>query len=215
MMKTVHTTFPLSHHRLHRVDFDPATFGEHDLLWLPHYAQLAHAGRKRKAEHLAGRIAAIYALGEYGEKGVPGIGEQHQPLWPGGLYGSISHCETTALAVISTQPVGVDIETLLTPQLSAELADGILDAGEQALLHASSLPFPQALTVAFSAKESLFKAWSTLAAPHPGFHSVRVMACGTQTISLQFTTAFSPSLADRCITLRWTQIKQKVITLAC
>lgn len=89
-MKTTHTTLPFAGHTLHFVEFDPASFHEQDLLWLPHYAQLQNAGRKRKAEHLAGRIAAVYALREYGYKGVPAIGELRQPVWPAGLNGSIS-----------------------------------------------------------------------------------------------------------------------------
>lgn len=213
MMKTVHTTLPLSHHRLHRIDFDPATFGEHDLLWLPHYEQLAHAGRKRQAEHLAGRIAAIHALSEYDEKGVPGIGEARQPLWPAGVYGSISHSESTALAVVSRQPVGVDIETLFTPALSDELADSIVDFQEQRLLRAAPLPFPLALTVAFSAKESLFKAWSALAIPHPGFHSARVIAFGPDSLHLQPSAHFSPRLAGQIFTLHWAKIAQQIVTV--
>ncbi len=70
-MKTTHTSLPFAGHTLHFVEFDPANFCEQDLLWLPHYAQLQHAGRKRKTEHLAGRIAAVYALREYGYKLCP------------------------------------------------------------------------------------------------------------------------------------------------
>ncbi|MDF4192004.1 enterobactin synthase subunit EntD, partial [Ligilactobacillus salivarius] len=80
-MKTTHTSLPFAGHTLHFVEFDPANFCEQDLLWLPHYAQLQHAGRKRKTEHLAGRIAAVYALREYGYKCVPAIGELRQPVW--------------------------------------------------------------------------------------------------------------------------------------
>ncbi|MGX5148439.1 enterobactin synthase subunit EntD, partial [Enterobacter hormaechei] len=61
-MHTTHSTFSLAGHTLHRITFDPATFTDADLLWLPHHAQLADAGRKRKADHLAGRIAAAHAL---------------------------------------------------------------------------------------------------------------------------------------------------------
>ncbi|VDZ04707.1 phosphopantetheinyltransferase component of enterobactin synthase multienzyme complex [Escherichia coli] len=111
-MKTTHTSLPFAGHTLHFVEFDPANFCEQDLLWLPHYAQLQHAGRKRKTEHLAGRIAAVYALREYGYKCVPAIGELRQPVWPAEVYGSISHCGTTALAVVSRQPIGIDIEEI-------------------------------------------------------------------------------------------------------
>ena len=88
-MKTTHTSLPFAGHTLHFVEFDPASFREQDLLWLPHYAQLQHAGRKRKTEHLAGRIAAIYALREYGYKCVPAIGELRQPVWPAGYTAAL------------------------------------------------------------------------------------------------------------------------------
>lgn len=212
-MKTCHTTIHLAPHRLHRVDFDPATFSASDLLWLPHYAQLAHTGPKRQTEHLAGRIAAIHALSEYDEKRVPGMGEARQPLWPAGVYGSISHSETTALAVVSRQPVGVDIETLFTPALSDELTDSIVNTQEQRLLRAAPFPYPLALTVAFSAKESLFKAWSAIATPHPGFHSARVIAFGPNSLHLQPSATFSPHLAGQSLTFLWTKNAQQIITV--
>ena len=122
-MKTTHTSLPFAGHTLHFVEFDPANFCEQDLLCLPHYAQLQHAGRKRKTEHLAGRIAAVYALREYGYKCVPAIGELRQPVWPAEVYGSISHCGTTALAVVSRQPIGIDIEEIFSVQTARELTD--------------------------------------------------------------------------------------------
>lgn len=113
-MRTTHTSLPFADHALHFVEFDPASCHDHDLLWLPHHAQLLSSGRKRKAEHLAGRIAAVHALREFGLKTVPGIGTQRQPVWPQGLHlGSISHSASTALAVVSRQPVGIDIEAIL------------------------------------------------------------------------------------------------------
>jgi len=169
------------------VTFEPDTFHEHDLLWLPHYAQLAHAGRKRKAEHLAGRIAAVHALRELGHKNVPGMGEQRQPLWPQGLFGSISHCATTALAVSQThcgptaragvprQPVGVDREEVFTPQIAAELANSIVSEAEKARLAESGFPFEQALTLAFSAKESAFKATQGLSQTDCGFMHYHIL----------------------------------------
>ena len=81
-MQTTHSTFLFAGHRLHQIDFDPATFAPHDILWLPHHQQLENCGRKRQMEHLAGRIAAACALKAVGVKGVPGTGDQRQPLWP-------------------------------------------------------------------------------------------------------------------------------------
>lgn len=212
-MQTTHSLLTLAHHTLHCVTFEPHTFHEHDLLWLPHHAQLAPAGRKRKAEHLAGRIAAVHALREWGHKNVPGIGEQRQPLWPHGLFGSISHGATTALAVVSCQPVGVDIETIFTPQTAVEVCSSLVDDEEERILRSSTLPFPLALTLAFSAKESVFKTLSRWALPHPGFTSAKVTALTTTQLTLRLLPTFSPNFSHHDANVNWMQHQGTVITL--
>lgn len=213
MMHTTHTPLTFAEHALHIVEFDPDSFHEHDLLWLPHHSQLLSNGRKRKAEHLAGRIAAIHALREYGIKTVPGIGEQRQPLWPHGLFGSISHSATTALAVVSRHPVGLDIEAIFSPQVAADLTNSIIDNTErQVLLHAS-LPFPLALTLAFSAKESLYKAFSAQATGLPGFASANITALTPTQITLQIRPLFSQSLAGLSVNVSWFPREENIITL--
>ena len=202
-MKTTHTSLPFAGHTLHFVEFEPASFCEQDLLWLPHYTQLQHAGRKRKAEHLAGRIAAVHALREYGYKCVPAIGELRQPVWPAGLYGSISHCGATALAVVSHQPTGIDIEETLSAQAAEELKDSIMTPAEYELLVVSDLPFSVALTLAFSAKESAFKA-SKLQTDQ-GFLDYQIINWNKQQIIIR--------REDETFAVHW-QIKEKrVITL--
>lgn len=157
-MQTQRSVIQLAGHSLQRVDFDPATFQPEDLFWLPHHALLADCARKRQSEHLAGRIAAFYALREVGEKDIPAIGDERQPLWPAPWFGSISHCERSALAVVSPRPVGIDIERIMASSLAAELESSIVNAEEKSLLDASGLPPELALTLVFSAKESAFKA---------------------------------------------------------
>lgn len=130
-MQTQRSIIQLADRSLQRVDFDPLTFRPEDLLWLPHHARLTGCARKRQSEHLAGRIAAVYALREVGETEVPAIGDQRQPLWPPPWYGSISHCERSALAVVSVRPIGVDIERILTPDLAAELESCIINSAEK------------------------------------------------------------------------------------
>ncbi|MCR9029132.1 enterobactin synthase subunit EntD [Citrobacter amalonaticus] len=205
-MQTTHFPLILAHHTLHCVTFEPDTFHEHDLLWLPHHAQLARAWRKRKAEHLAGRIAAVHALREWGHKNVPGIGEQRQPLWPHGLFGSISHGATTALAVVSRQPVGVDIETIFTPQTAAELASSIVTETEKVRLEGSGLRFEQALTLAFSAKESAFKATPERSQAGRGFMHYHILDVQHDQIRLQ---AF-----DQIWRVQWLVKDSHVITVA-
>ena len=173
-MQTTHSTFLFAGHRLHQIDFDPGTFAPHDILWLPHHQQLANCARKRQMEHLAGRIAAACALKAAGVKDVPGTGDQRQPLWPAPWSGSISHCGTRALAVVADRPVGIDIENVFTPALAAELESSIIRPPERAVLMASELPFALALTLAFSAKESGFKALPLAQQPGTGFMDFRI-----------------------------------------
>lgn len=212
-MHTTHTPLPFADHTLHIVGFDPGSFHEHDLLWLPHHARLSSGARKRKAEHLAGRIAAVHALREYGVKIVPDIGPQRQPVWPQGLFGSISHSASTALAVVSPHPIGLDIETRFTPQTANELVEGIIDNRERRILHASGLPFPLALTLAFSAKESLYKAFSAQISGLPGFASARITALTSAQLTLQILPSFSAKLAGQDVNVHWFQYDKSLITL--
>ena len=214
-MRHHRTALPLAGYTIQQIDFDPATFQPEDLFWLPYHASLTGWGRKRQAEHLAGRIAAAYALREVGEKRLPAIGDRRQPLWPTPWFGSISHCGQRALAVIADRPVGVDIERRFTPQLAAELESSIISPAEKTALLRSGLPFPLALTLAFSAKESGFKAWSSHASGLPGFHSARIVALTTQQIHLRFTASFSLQLADFPLQINHLIKDDFVITCTC
>ncbi|HBS6724481.1 TPA: enterobactin synthase subunit EntD [Klebsiella pneumoniae] len=214
-MRHHRTVLPLAGYTIQQIDFDPATFQPEDLFWLPYHASLTGWGRKRQAEHLAGRIAAAYALREVGEKRLPTIGDRRQPLWPTPWFGSISHCGQRALAVIADRPVGVDIERRFTPQLAAELESSIISPAEKTALLRSGLPFPLALTLAFSAKESGFKAWSSHASGLPGFHSARIVALTTQQIHLRFTASFSLQLADFPLKINHLIKDDLVITCTC
>ena len=207
-MHTHHSTL----HHLHRIDFEPETFTPSDLLWLPHHAQLSQTGKKRQTEHLAGRIAAVYALAEYGEKTVPEIGEQRQPQWPKGLFGSISHCDTIALAVVDRLPIGVDIEKRFSPTLVIELAHQIVTTTEDTRLRKSGFSFDTALTLAFSAKESVFKAYSSYTRSIPGFDSAQVVDMTESTLLLKLNKAFSPELADVIVSIQWVERDGYLIT---
>lgn len=203
-MLTYHTTL----NAIHRIDFKPETFTPEDLLWLPHHTRLSRTGKKRQTEHLAGRIAAVYALQTVGEKSVPDIGENREPLWPAGIFGSISHCGHTALAIVSRVPVGVDIEEVLTDSLAESLADQIAAGPELAYLRTNPLPLPLLLTLAFSAKESLYKALSAHCPHLRNFHDAVVTHVNAQDIVVQI-----PAI-NRTVPLHWYAIDaQRIITL--
>lgn len=118
---------------------------------------------KRKSEFLAGRYLAKVTLQTLGESSyhVP-IGLNREPIWPEGILGSISHSSNIAQCIIAYgqkyQFIGLDIEHWITQPVANNIANTIItDTSE----YASFIPYLQlneALTIIFSAKESLFKA---------------------------------------------------------
>lgn len=212
-MHTTHSTYSLAGHTLHRVTFDPATFTDADLLWLPHHAQLADAGRKRKADHLAGRIAAAHALND---RTIPAIGPSGEPLWPEGVSGSITHSGTQAMAVVVRDRlalIGIDCETILPENEAREIKDGVIDAREERVLSHSGYPFALALTLAFSAKESLFKALFRRVQAWMGFDSARVTMLDDKTLTLALTRQLAGFNEGATFTLHWQQHGEQAITL--
>jgi enterobactin synthetase component D len=212
-MQVNHSTFLLAGLTVHHVSFDPATFTDADLLWLPHHAELSHAGRKRKADHLAGRIAAAYALNE---RTIPGIGPSGEPLWPDGMSGSITHSGMQAMAVVIRKRqalIGIDCEAILPENEAREIKDGIIDAQEEPVLSHSGYPFPLALTLVFSAKESLFKALFPRMQAYMGFDSARVTKLDDKTLTLALTRQLAGFNEGAAFTLHWQLQGEQAITL--
>lgn len=119
--------------------------------------------RKRQAEFLSGRFAASRALGLLGLKGFNiGIGEHRNPVWPENVIASISHCDARAICMASLKDqkkmIGVDIENWLTGQSARQISYLVAGRQEKSYFETLSLPFEQCVTIAFSAKESLYKA---------------------------------------------------------
>ena len=160
-MRHHRTALPLAGYTIQQIDFDPATFQPEDLFWLPYHASLTGWGRKRQAEHLAGRIA--------------------------------------------DRPVGVDIERRFTPQLAAELESSIISPAEKTALLRSGLPYPLALTLAFSAKESGFKACHPDVQAGVGFNDFTLAAIKEGNLRLRLSTVE--------YRLQWIQAGEYIITL--
>ena len=212
-MHTTHRTFILAGHTVHHVTFDPTTFTDADLLWLPHHAEQANAGRKRKAEHLAGRIAAAHALPDHA---IPGIGPSGEPLWPEGVSGSITHSGTQAMAVVVRAPdalVGIDCEAILPEREAREIQDGIIDAQEAICLTRSGYPFALSLTLAFSAKESLFKALFPKVKTYMDFDCARITRLNEKTLTLALTRPQAEFKENTLFTVHWLLDGNQIITL--
>lgn len=217
-MNTRHSTFQFAGHTVHRIDFVPSTFTDADLLWLPHYPHIQEAGRKRKTEHLAGRIAAVHALKTYAVKEIPGMGNNGEPLWPVGIVGSITHSREYALAIATDdimRLVGIDSETIIDENEANEIKYGVISPEEERLLKGLPLPFSLALTLVFSAKESLFKALFSRVNALFGFECARVTGLNHGQLTLSLTGPLAGFPEATVFTVHWLQQQEQVVTFIC
>ncbi|WP_168194941.1 4'-phosphopantetheinyl transferase family protein [Chromobacterium phragmitis] len=124
-------------------------------------ASLERAVAKRKSEYLAARYLCKLLLAERGLPTQVGSGQHRQPLWPEGWVGAITHSAGVAVAALAPAAdgcmFGLDLERWMSDKTADNVESGILVDGERDAL-AGAWPFTRALTLAFSAKESLFKA---------------------------------------------------------
>lgn len=124
-------------------------------------AEVQRSVRKRKAEYLAGRYLGSRLLRQHGAAPSIASGTHRQPLWPAGWVGSISHTDRSAIVCLarreSVAMLGIDLEGWLDESAANNVAGHLVNAREARLLQSAG-PRTRALTLAFSAKESLFKA---------------------------------------------------------
>lgn len=129
--------------------------------------EIKNAVVKRKAEFLAGRFAAkevTKALKKDGSHRLEiKIGKNREPVWPKGMRGSITHNTSTALCMMTCSDkiisLGVDIETILSEDLSDNIAEQVCSVHELQAAFSKGLIKRLAVTLIFSAKESIFKAF--------------------------------------------------------
>jgi len=185
---------------------------------------LAAATDTRKAEFLAGRIAAKYALTELGL--IPdtiGIGKHRNPLWPHSVLGSISHHRGNVICLMMRRPVngalkialGIDVESMMSLDDVIRLGASIYSADERAL---ATQYFPNetlSLTLIFSAKEALFKALYPLVGSYFDFLDVRVSGINIPRSELQLTLNRDLSsclLRGQTMTAHWRETPKSVMT---
>lgn len=139
------------------------------------------AVNKRRAEFLAGRLAASHALEQLGVAGALGRNADGSPRWPVGVVGSITHGARRAFCAVAQSEqlrgLGIDAEALMRASTSPELKRRICSEGElRCLASALAAPEHHLLSLAFSAKESLYKCLYPLVERFMDFHAARVVA---------------------------------------
>jgi enterobactin synthetase component D len=158
---------------------------------------------KRRAEYLAGRRVAVAALREVGATASDlAIGDARAPCWPAGFTGSITHAEGLAAAVAmpvgGVRGVGIDLEHVVSESALDAIVQSVIDAGEQQSLSelAGRIGWPLALTVAFSVKESFYKATAATVGRIFDFSALRIVgaAADDDVILAEVAVLLAPSL---------------------
>jgi 4'-phosphopantetheinyl transferase EntD len=142
-------------------------------------ARVAKAMPKRVREYATGRALAHAALARLGASS-PAIlnDDQRAPIWPDGVRGSITHCDTRAIVAVCRSEhgsVGIDVEH--RAELGRHLWESVFLAREIDALDA----LPEAergrmALVLFSAKEALYKAQFPISRTYMGFRALHVAA---------------------------------------
>jgi enterobactin synthetase component D len=151
----------------HSVSFDPEEPGELDTHFPgePLPESLDRAVRKRQMEFLAGRQCARQAIAacapDHAGAPIP-IGSRREPIWPDAVVGSITHVHRFASAAVARRTdasgIGLDVELVMADALAADVLASIATPDEvAAIARATGWTTARALTVVFSAKETIFK----------------------------------------------------------
>jgi 4'-phosphopantetheinyl transferase EntD len=133
---------------------------------------------KRKAEFRLGRSAAHLALKQLGISSPPPVlqGPRREPLWPEGVVGSITHCESFACASVARRPaasaIGIDLENAAAVP-PGNLLDWLCHESELDWVSCQGRPTDR-LAMIFSAKEAVFKAFYPLCGRFFDFKDVKL-----------------------------------------
>lgn len=153
---------------------------------------------KRQSEYFAGRYLSKILMSLVISQPSKNIlsGEDRAPIWPSGISGSISHSNNTVGAIVGLEQnisiVGLDIENILTPTNAKDIKQQIAIDSEYDVMSRANHPENIAITLLFSAKESLYKALFPQVKSFFGFDAAQAIRCCPQqkTLSLRLVPDF-------------------------
>lgn len=176
---------------VHLVSFDAERFARFDAAAAPMAGlgwndSLSRSVPRRQAEFFFGRWAARAALLAQGLPPHPvGVGAVREPLWPAGVVGSVTHINGLAAAAVAPAAtyvgLGLDAERVARGEDQAALRGLAVDGHELELLRKlGDADLDRWVTIAFSAKESLYKAAFPTVRRFFGFEAARVASVDPQ-----------------------------------
>ncbi|MDO8775873.1 MAG: 4'-phosphopantetheinyl transferase superfamily protein [Burkholderiaceae bacterium] len=125
--------------------------------------RIKQAVAKRKSEYLAARIASRDLMRLFGiDDAQITLKENRAPLWPSGIVGSITHTDNVTVIAAGRERdingVGIDCEKIVEHEIVDKLSEHVLTENEIVLMRRMGICPRDFFTLAFSAKESLYKA---------------------------------------------------------
>jgi enterobactin synthetase component D len=142
--------------------------------------ELTDAAATRRADFLMGRLAAVEALRRLGAEGSVGRSPEGAPVWPEGIAGSLTHHSGVAAAVVGRGADGQGYAGLgidICPRLEGDRLRAVV---RQCLTEAEREAWTseEAATLAFAAKESIYKAAYPRAQRFIGFDEAEIVDMG-------------------------------------
>lgn len=210
------------------LDFDPSMFDDGDFLrhGIARPPSIAGSVARRQAEYLAGRRTALAAICAAGgaARDIP-IGPNRAPAWPEGFIGSITHTQSIAVAIalpatMGVNGVGIDAEHVALAEHVEAIRRMAINKQEYDRLAdlADARGWPYALTLAFSAKESFYKATAATVGHFFDFSALRIDTCdpvnGRLEASIVDTLSLSLAAGQRH-TLHWIEIGPETLLTSC
>ncbi|SBS34833.1 4'-phosphopantetheinyl transferase Npt [Marinomonas spartinae] len=165
---------------------------------------LEKAVASRRAEFLAGRYLAKQMLQKDGNDDLKDfeviVGPDRCPVWPNGVLGSITHSQNIAACVMAQLPcadyyLGIDAEKILTLETCQEIESSIVTSDEMMYMKEVGFSDEVALTLIFSAKESVFKALYSFIGQYFGFEEANLVKVDREKQILYFS--LSPFLSNK------------------
>ena len=139
--------------------------------------EMTDAAATRRADFLMGRLAAVEALRRLGAEGSVGRSPEGAPVWPEGIAGSLTHHSGVAAAVVGRGADGQGYAGLgidICPRLEGDRLRAVV---RQCLTEAEREAWTseEAATLAFAAKESIYKAAYPRAQRFIGFDEAEIV----------------------------------------
>lgn len=209
--------------RYYAEDFSASAF---DHYGIRQPAQLSSAEHEEKAAFLAGRYCAKLALINYVgnddlSRGIElSTNPDLSPKWPRGIVGSITQNGNTAAAAVAGLDeflgVGIDCENLLPATNTSHLKGKMLSDEDLKRCGTVSMDVDFFTTLAFSAKESLYKALYPPRRQTLDFRDVSIKSVDAKSVTLTLrktlNSAWKPGTDFE---VRYTRQHDTIFTMAC